>query len=1822
MSGEATATAARAGGGSDQTLDPGGNYEIIRARLIEQSKELGVRIDALNDRRKALFGGTELAVLANERIRTENNCIPRDIINVGGKLLVGYNVFIGMKKETSIEDVFSVHTIGEGAQDGQGLDLTALEKGTEAGYLVTADFEKEFADLFKYFKDARLLSLRATETRVLAVFQTGATIDDLKVMRWRINPDGRIEFMDGRGQDEYTFPNPFDFEWANVTRKDQISGRYPHLSILDQVFLETTGGDLTIKVENNTESGRGVYSEPVDDANQALDDAEVLYAKVGNLILLKILPFREEKWRYLVFNPRNESVTKIDALAQACQSLPEDQGILFPGGFLLETGEHKSFDDDFTGLLLEKVIRSPNGEDILYVFHRREEGLYQLLPYNVIRQELQTPIRCHGFSIFEDGRMIVFRAQEEASRVHPIQIWQTPFTSAQFAAEAPTDGSFLAKVGNAELVRGVRDCFTVRRLIQAAEPGRQTYEDIIRTVTRTLDAYYWLESEEVALKPALTELGATAELIVDEFEKVLAMKKRAAEELGKAQDQQEELVSGLREEELTSVDGFMKALTALRHQRGHLISLKDTRYIDVGALDGLEADVIGHFDRISTLCTDFLLGDDALVPITGELDRILDGIDECKTVAQIQPLVERLDETGEGLDVISEIVQGLEVEDATARTRILEGISEVFSHINRVRATVMAHRKELLGQEGRAEFAAQFKLLGQSVGSGLALADSPEKCDEQLSRLMIQLEELEARFGELDEFLGDIAQKREEIYDAFSAKKQSLVDARQRRAGNLLSSAERILGGVARRAKGFDDQDDLNAYFASDPMIMKLRQIADQLRELGDAVKADDVDARLKASRQDALRGMRDKADLYEEGDLIKLGKHRFSYNTQPLELSMVPRGEGMALHLTGTEFYEEVIDEEFVATRDFWPQQFVSETTDVYRGEYLAACILFDAENGDNGLTIAGLHDRERDEEGLLGVVREVAGARYDEGYDRGVHDADAALLLEKLLSLRDSAGLLRFPATPRGIACLYWARLDDAATKENLHRRAMSLGRLRASFGPVAELTDLTDELAENITEFAERQGIAHSEGEARLAGRYLAEELMADHPRFTTSAEAQKLKEALFRELDVAGTRRAFDEDLRALADAPRAQVAVAIAWLRSFVEKSDNEDLAALSHAAVEAGTLMLTEGLERDVSQALTHVEVTGLLGQHSRIAGRKMDLRLDEYLDRLSDFVHRRVPGFHAYREKRHALLERERQRLRLDEYKPRVMTSFVRNKLINDVYLPMIGDNLAKQLGAAGDDKRTDLMGLLLLISPPGYGKTTLMEYIANRLGMVFMKINGPSLGHGVVSLDPSEAPNATARQEVEKINLAFEMASNVMLYLDDIQHTHPELLQKFISLCDGQRRIEGVYQGRTRTYDMRGKKFCVVMAGNPYTESGDKFQIPDMLANRADTYNLGDVLSGKDDVFALSYIENSLTSNPVLAPLASRDQDDFYKIVRMAQGEEVPTTDLSYGYAAAEIQEMTSVFQKLFKARDVLLMVNAQYIESASQEESYRTEPAFKLQGSYRNMNKLSEKIVSAMNDVEVEALIDDHYMGESQTLTTGAEQNLLKLAEMRGRMSDEQQARWVNIKREFGRLKSQGGGDDDPVTRLTGTLGGLGRELEGIRDTLLTAADRAAEHADARAAADAQARQADRARQAAEAQRGEEAARAAAARATAAEAGSASGSALMAAIGPQLTTLQAALERLANPKVEVTVEAPAVTVAAPAGGPGFGGAAVAPAPGVHEATLARQVEIMRTTLLPLVASTNQNLDDAKELHDHIIQLLDLVRRMDSKLRERYDV
>ncbi|MFP3986971.1 DNA repair ATPase [Streptomyces sp. E11-3] len=1604
-----------------------GTYEVLRDRLAGQAAELARRAETLNTRRTEAFGSTELALTGTERIRTENNCVPRDIASVGGKLLFGYNVFIGLKPETSVSDVFALHDH----------ELNRLPEDALPGLLDDPAFVREFTALYRYYRDAHLLQLRQVDGKLLAVFQTGEKASDIRVLRWSVSADGTAKFLDARGDKDHVFPPSHDFEWTEATREDHVLGRHPHISIGGEVFVETVGGTLTVKVEDNTESGEGIFSEPVDEPLQSLADADVAYARVGALILLRIRPYKEETTRYLVYNTTTKTVVRLDGIGQACRRLPEDQGVIFPGGYCLATGASKAFDTNafpVADLEFERVVRSPNGEDVLFAFHARVEGRSLLLPYNVIRKEVATPLACHGWALFDDGTLIVLRADsDEPARVHPLQLWQSPYVSDTHAAAEPTGDGPLARIGNADLVRGISDCLSIARAVTETTPTGGVYEALVTACTRAADQYHWLGQAEVGdLHAPLSEVRATAEQVLGEFETVQTLTRQAAQALDEAAATLATLVRRIRGEAPRTAEQWVTGLTELRQAQGHLITLKEMRYADTERIDALADDVETDITTTAQRAVAFLQRDDAFTDYHAEVERLVAEAEAVATVAEADPVAATLEERTEGLQVLTETVAGLDIGDATVRTSILERIAEVLGGVNRARATLAARRRELLDSEGRAEFAAEFALLGQAVTGALAAADTPAACEEQLARLLLQLENLESRFAEFDDFLGELGEKRSEVYEAFSARKQTLEDARARHAERLAESATRVLQTIGRRAAQLGDIDAINTYFASDPMVAKVQRTAAELRELGDQVRSDELDGRLKAARQEAARALRDRSDLYADGGaLIRLGKHRFAVNTQALDLTLVPRGDGLSFALTGTDYRAPVADPDFAETRPYWDRLLPSESPEVYRAEYLAARLL--TQHGGAALASAD----------LAALVRSAAEEAYDEGYERGVHDHDAALILAALVRLHTEAGLLRFAPVERAAAQEFWAHRAADAAREAWTRRAVSMARARETFGLAPAIADLQAELAAAIAEGARPQV------DFALAAEYLFEELAGSAGSFASSSAARGLVDKFRHAVDAS----AYDEDVRGVADIGARRQLIE-AWLGSYAAASGEQ-----IHAGdlAEAVVIELCPDLERYESGAPLAERVEGLLGAHPRIEGRALTLRIDEFLARTREFDRTGVPGFRAYQQRRTTLVNAERDRLRLSEFKPKVMSAFVRNRLIDEVYLPLIGDNLAKQIGTADADKRTDSNGLLLLISPPGYGKTTLMEYVADRLGLVLVKVNGPALGHTVTSLDPAEAPNATARQEIEKINFALEAGNNTLLYLDDIQHTSPELLQKFISLCDGQRRIEGVWNGTTRTYDLRGKRFAVCMAGNPYTESGQRFRIPDMLANRADVWNLGDVLSGKEDVFAYSFIENALTSNAVLAPLAGRDRADLDVLVRLAQDDPTAHADrLQHPYAPAELERVLSVLRHLLTARRTVLAVNEAYIASAGQSDATRSEPPFQLQGSYRNMNKIAERIVPVMNDAELAAVIDDHYTGEAQTLTTGAESNLLKLASLRGTQTREQADRWAELTASYVRAQALGGAEDDPVTRAVAALGLLADRVAAVESAITRAAD----------------------------------------------------------------------------------------------------------------------------------------------------------------------
>ncbi|WP_282687240.1 DNA repair ATPase [Streptomyces sp. CC216B] len=1620
-------------GGGQGDVDAGA-YEVLRRRLSAQAGELVRRAEALNTRRTEEFGSTGLRLLATEQVRTEHASVPRDLVAVGGQLLFGFERGPGARGEAGVDDVLLV-------RDAEG-DSEAPENG---GTLLDDDgFRREFASLHRYFRDARLLRLRRAGGKLLAVFRTGENAEDIRVLRWSLGADGSPgAFLDAQGERDHVFPASHDFDWTVAGREAHRPGRHPHIAIGkgDGLFVDTLGGTLTVKVTDDTESPDGIYEEPVDEPLQSLADADVEYAEVGPLTLLRVRPYKETAWRHLVFNSLLSSVERLDGIGPSCHRLPEDQGIIFPGGYYLTTGTAKTFDtaEELTEPVFEGAVRSPNGEDVLYVFRSRDGLRSLLLPYNLIRQEVATPLTGRGHALLDDGTLVLLRETPDGpARVHPLQRWQTPYVSDTYAAARPAGTGPLARTGNADLVRGISDCLALAHGVQDMTPTTAVYGQLAADCARAQDRYHWLSDPELgSLGEPLAELRATAQQVLAEFTAVQDLTRRAADALEETAGRITALVRRVRGEVPGSASAWVERLTELRQAHGHLATVGEMRYADVARIAELSARTEDDIASAAQRAVSFLAREDAFDGYHADIAGLVADAGALETVRDASAVTDRLAAMTEGLATVTDVVAGLDIGDATVRTSILERIAEVLGGANRARATLDARRRELLSKEGRAEFAAEFALLGQAVTGALAAAESPEACDDQLARLLIQLENLESRFAEFDDFLAELAERRTEVYEAFSARKQTLQDERARRAERLAGSADRVLETIARRVAALDDLDAVHTYFASDPMVAKIRRTADELRELGDPVRAEELDGRLKAARQEAGRALRDRTELYADGgSVIKLGRHRFAVNTQPFDLTLVPSGESLVFALTGTDYRAPVTDPAFSAARPYWEQLLPSENAAVYRADHLAARLL-DEHGADR---LAALSEAE-----LSKLVRESAAEAYDEGYTRGVHDEDATAILAALLRLHAGAGLLRHEPAVRAAAQLFWAYGTEEARRTSWTRRAVSLARARDTFGLAPAIAVLQEEWASAI-------GSPSRAAPAHAVAAYLFEELTTGPAGFVVGSPIRTFLEAFHR----AAGPDAYGDDLAALGDDLAARRQLVEGWLAPYAE-STGADLGGGDLA--EAVAVELCPELERYACDAPLTERLEGLLGDHPRIAGGgALTVRLDELLARTAGFRDDVVPGFRAYQRLRTSLVDAERGRLRLDDHRPRVMSAFVRNRLLDEVYLPLIGDSLAKQLGTTDADRRTDSQGLLLLVSPPGYGKTTLMEYVADRLGMVLVKISGPNLGHDVTSLDPDRAPSATARQEIEKINFALEAGNNTLLYLDDIQHTSPELLQKFIPLCDATRRIEGVRDGEPRSYDLRGKRFAVCMAGNPYTESGEQFRIPDMLANRADVWNLGEVLSGREDVFALSFVENALTANPVLAPLAARSRDDLALLVRMAGGSDpaARAEHLEHPYSAAELDRILAVLRHLLTARDTVLAVNAAYIASAAQTDATRTEPPFRLQGSYRNMNKIAERIVPVMNDDELSAVIDDHYAGEAQTLTTGAEANLLKLAALRGTLTAEQAERWAAISGSYVRNQALGGPDGDPMTRAVAALGLLADRIAAVETAIQRAAD----------------------------------------------------------------------------------------------------------------------------------------------------------------------
>nr|WP_318847730.1 DNA repair ATPase [Chryseobacterium sp. JV558] len=900
-----------------------GTYEIIQSRLNEQKNDLIQRLQQLNENRKNIFGGIDFSLIANERISTDHSCIAKDIYSLGNQLIFGSNAHLGLQTEINISDVFSIYAINNNRFEPQ--DYTLINDEV---------FIDEFKNLYKYYRNTFFARFTFTENYLYMVFQLSESTTDIKAFKWLIK-ENKLIYVDSRSASETSYPVQHGFVWTKATRDMQRSGKHPHVSLADKVFVESIGGDITIKVEDNTDTGKGIYAEDVIHKDQNLDDAEIHFCDLDNLVLFKIKPYQETE-RYFIYNHKEKTVSKADALKYSGLLLPENQGVLFSNGYALQTGGLKVISQDQNRLYYLKTVIEPNGENFLYVFYDDKTNNYQLISYNIITQTIETPIRCSGFTFLNDGKLIYLRESIETTKHHLAQIWQTPF-SKELTPNLEKADSLLYKIGNKDIVRVMAESQELITLLHKKDSYSGLYDDIVKLSTFILDTYYFLGENEVEkLDQPLKEIRAIAHSAINEYEKVVEQRKNTEEALEKIKLSCEKILDDTKRLHYSQLMEYIDALSQIRTLRGEVTGTRELKYADTALLDSLEKSLADRYNELSNACVDFLLQEGALLPYEEKAQKISEDIIELQKAINAKTIEENINTLSGQLELLVDIVNNLKIEDTSQSTQIIENISLIFARLNQERLELSKRKREISGKELASDFQAQITLFDQSVINFLELSQTPEKCDEYLTKLSIQLEEMETKFIDFEEFIQQIGTKREEVYGHFQNKRVQLTEARNKRTQNLFDAAQRILKSVQTKAESFDSENEINGYFAADLMVEKVRDLARQLAEMEASAKSEEIKTLLKTSQQESIRKLKDKKEIYADGEsIIALGNYKFTVNQQKLDLTLVLRNAQYYYHLTGTSFYEPL---NFIADeyKDVWNQEFVSENNKVKRFEYL----------------------------------------------------------------------------------------------------------------------------------------------------------------------------------------------------------------------------------------------------------------------------------------------------------------------------------------------------------------------------------------------------------------------------------------------------------------------------------------------------------------------------------------------------------------------------------------------------------------------------------------------------------------------------------------------------------------------------------------------------------------------------------------------------------------------------------------------------------------------------------------------------------------------
>ena len=364
--------------------------------------------------------------------------------------------------------------------------------------------------------------------------QIGATVSDAKVFRLRDRRQGRARRTSTRAARTTTSRRAVTpSSGRRRAARTRSPGRTRTSTSSNEVFVETVGGDLTIKVENNTKDGQGhlprARRRPEPDARRRRDR---LRARRRGLILLKIKPFREQKYALPRLQPAHaRRAARRRASGVACVELPEDHGIDLPRRLLpadrRATSSSTATREDSSSSAPSARRTARTSSTSSTARERRRVPALAVQPDRARRS--QNPIRCHGYSLFADGTMVVFRADGRADARPPdADLADAVHDRRARRRRADATARYLAKVGNADLVRGISELLSIaagrERRSRRAAPSRTSSRPRAAPSTRTTGS---ATPRRATCSRRCASCSKTAELILDEFEKVAGARAQA-----------------------------------------------------------------------------------------------------------------------------------------------------------------------------------------------------------------------------------------------------------------------------------------------------------------------------------------------------------------------------------------------------------------------------------------------------------------------------------------------------------------------------------------------------------------------------------------------------------------------------------------------------------------------------------------------------------------------------------------------------------------------------------------------------------------------------------------------------------------------------------------------------------------------------------------------------------------------------------------------------------------------------------------------------------------------------------------------------------------------------------------------------------------------------------------------------------------------------------------------------------------------------------------------------------------------------------------------